>query len=137
MNERLIEFRKNLEEEIKSAEASLAKAVHHLSSTTEAGTEALDTSLKEALVKYEAKREQAENAGQRIKLFLSEKTEQAISRYEDWKTDREIEKLEKHADKSEQQAVDAIIVAVYAVMEAEVAIMEALKARQTAIEVAG
>jgi 23S rRNA-/tRNA-specific pseudouridylate synthase len=135
---RLLEnCRKSLEEEIKVAETSLAKAVHHLASSTEVASDALEAGLRETLVKCEAKREQAEHAGQRIKLFLEEKAAQAISQFEDWKTDREIGKLEKHADKREQQAVDAIIVASYALMEAEVAIMEALKARKVAIEVAG
>jgi hypothetical protein len=135
---RLLEnCRQSLEKEIKVAEASLAKAVHHLTSSTEVATEALEAGLKESLVKYEAKREQAEHAGERIKLFLEEKAAHAISQFEDWKTDREIGKLERHADRREQQAVDAIIVASYALMEAEVAIMEALKARKTAIEVAG
>lgn len=137
MNQKLIEFRKVLEAEIKTAEASLAKAVHQLSTAAETGTDTLDANLKETLVKYEAKREQAEHAGHRIKQFLSDKTNLAITKYEDWKTDREIDKLEKHADQSEQQAVDAIVVAVYALMEAEVAIMEALKSRKIAIEVAG
>lgn len=135
---RLLEnCRKSLEEEIKVAEASLAKAVNHLTSSTEIATDTLEAGLKETLVKCEAKREQAEHAGHRIKLFLEEKAAHAISQFEDWKTDREIGKLEKHADKREEQAVDAIIVASYALMEAEVAIMEALKARKTAIEVAG
>jgi 23S rRNA-/tRNA-specific pseudouridylate synthase len=135
---RLLEnCRKSLEEEIKVAEASLVKAAHHLASSTEVATHTLEAGLKETLVKCEAKREQAEHAGQRIKLFLEEKATHAISQFEDWKTDREIGKLEKNADKREQQAVDAIIVASYALMEAEVAIMEALKARKVAIEVAG
>jgi hypothetical protein len=66
-----------------------------------------------------------------------EKKDELIAKYEDWKTDREIEKLEKHADQKEQQAVDAVVVAAFALLEAEVAIVEALKARKVAIEVAG
>ena len=137
MSHPLEHFRKNIGEEIKVAEASLAKAVHHLSALTESGAEAIENQLGETMLKCEAKRAQAEQAGQRIKLFLEEKTAHAIAKYEEWKTDHEIEKLEKHADKRESQAVDAIIVAAYALMEAEIAIIEALKARKTAIEVAG
>lgn len=137
MNDRLEQFRKSLEVEIQAAEASLAKAAHHLTISSEAGVEALETGLKETLGKIEAKREQAEHAGHRIKQFIEESASQAISKYEDWKTDREIEKLEKQADKIEQQAVDAILVAAFALLQAEATIVEALKARKIAIEVAG
>lgn len=137
MNDRFEKFRMNLEGEIQAAGASLAKAVHHLTTSSETGLATLETGLNEALAKCEAKREQAESAGHRIKQFIEESTTQVISKYEDWKTDSEIEKLEKHADKSEQQAADAILVAAYALLQAEAAIVEALKARKIAIEVAG
>ena len=87
--------------------------------------------------KREAKREQAAHAGHRIKKFLEESKENVVTKFEDWKTDREIEKIEKDADNKEQQAVDAIVVAAYALLDAEVAIVDALKARKMAIEVAG
>lgn len=137
MNQRLEQLRKTLEGEIRSAEASLAKAVHHLTTSSETGVAALETGLKETLGKIEAKREQAEHATHRIKLLVEESTAHAVSKYEDWKTDREIGKLEKHADQCEQQAADAILVAAYALLHAEAAIAEALKARKVAIEVAG
>lgn len=137
MNDRLEQFRKNLEVEIQSAEATLAKSVQHLTTSSETGLAALETGLKETLAKCESKREQAEHAGRRIKNFIEESTSHAISKYEDWKTDREIGKLEKHADETEQQAVDAILVAAYALLQAEAAIVEALRARKVAIEVSG
>jgi hypothetical protein len=137
MNERLETLRKNLEDEIKSAETSLARAARHLTSVTETGLETLEVRLHEALAKAEAGREKAAHAGERIKHYLADTTTHAISRVEDWKTDHEIEKLEKLADKREQQAADAILLAAFALLEAEVAIVEALKARKTAIEVAG
>lgn len=137
MNSHLEKFRHRLEDEIKAAEASLAQAARHLTSATETGLETLEARLHEALAKTEAGRESAEHAGQRISHFLAETKDHAVSKLEDWKTDHEIEKLEKLADKREQQAADAIIVAAYALLQAEVAIVEALKARKIAIEVAG
>lgn len=137
MNEQFEQFRKSLEGEIKAAEASLTQAVHHLTTSSETGLTTLESGLKETLAKCEAKRGQAESAGHRIKQFIEESTTQAISKYEDWKTDREIGKLEKHAEKSEQQAADAVLVAAFALLQAEAAIVEALKARKIAIEVAG
>lgn len=137
MNQRIEQFRKNLEVEIQSAEATLAKAVKHLATSSETGLASLEAGLEETLANCESKREQAEHAGQRIKRFIEDSTSQAISRFEDWKTDRQIGKLEKHADEAEQQAVDAVLVAAYALLQAEAAIVEALKARKVAIEVAG
>jgi len=124
-------------EEIKTAETSLTQAGHHLSSATETKVEALEAGLKESLTKWESKREQASEAGTRIGRFMEEVKENAVSKFEDWKTDREIGKIEKDADRKEDHAVDAIAVAAFAILEAEVAIMEALKARKIAIDVAG
>jgi hypothetical protein len=137
MNPRLEQFRDRLQEEVKAAEGSLAKAVHHLTSASGMAVKDIEACLKETQAECEAKRAQAEHAGQRIKQFLEETTAHAIARYEDWKTDREIAKLERHADEREEQAADAVVVAAYALLQAELAIVEALKARKIAIEVAG
>ena len=89
------------------------------------------------MTKWEAKREHAAQAGQRLKQSMEETGKNAVSKYEDWKTDRKISKIEKDADKNEDHAIDAITVAAFAILEAAIAIMEALKARKIAIEVAG
>ncbi len=123
--------------EIRTVETNLAQAGHHLDSATETKIDALETRLKESLTTWDSKREHAAQAGQRIKEFIGELKESAVSKFEDWKTDREVSKLEHDAEKKEDHAVDAIAVAAFAILEAEVAIVEALKARKIAIEVAG
>lgn len=137
MNEKLEQCCTRLKEEIKTAETSLIQAGHHLSSATETKVDALEAGLKESLTKWKSKREQAREAGTRIGRFMEEVKENTVSKFEDWKTDREIGKIEKDADRKEDHAVDAIAVAAFAILEAEVAIMEVLKARKIAIEVAG
>ena len=137
MNNKLEQCINRVQDEIKTIETGLADTSNHLTTAVEQKVEGLEAGWKNALAKCDAKREQAGQAEQRLRQFLEEKKDELISKYEDWKTDREIEKLEKHADKKEQQAVDAVIVAAYALLEAEVAIVEALKARKVAIEVAG
>lgn len=137
MNDKLNQCCARLKDEIKEAEAHLQQAGHHLAAATEDGVDALEVRLKDAVAKCDAKREHATQAGQRIKQFLEETKDNAVARFEDWKTNREIAKIEKHADQKEQQAVDAIVVAAFAILEAEVAVVEALKARKMAIEVAG
>ena len=137
MSEKLYQCCDRLKEEIKTVEIYLKDIGGHLISSSEAGLEEIETRLKHAVTRCEAKREHAASAGQRVRQFIERKKSEVVSRFEDWKTDREIEKLEKHADRLDDQAVDAIVVAAYAVLEAEVAIVEALKARKIAIEVAG
>ena len=137
MSEKLDRCLIRLKEEIKSVETNLAQAGQHLASGGETRIDALDTRLEESLTTWESGREQASQAAGRIKHFVEEVKERAVSKYEDWKTDREISKIEKDADKKEERAVDAIVVAAFAILEAEVAIVEALKARKIAIEVAG
>ena len=137
MNEKLEQCCNRLKEEIKTVEASLTQAGHHLSSATETKVDALEAGLNESLTKWEAKREHAAEAGHRVREYMEEVKDNAVSKFEDWKTDREISKIEKDADRKENQAADAIVVASFAILEAEVAIMEALKARKIAIEVAG
>jgi hypothetical protein len=137
MSDRLDQCCNRLKAEINTAETCLAQAGHHVSSAAEAGVDALETRLKDALAKCEARREQAAQSGQRIKQFIEEAKHNAVARFEEWKTNREIAKIEKHADQKEQQAADAIGLAAFALLEAEVAIVEALKARKIALEVAG
>ena len=137
MSVRLNQCCNRLKDEIKTVETCLTDVGEHLSSATEEKLEGMETRLKNAMTKREAKREHAVSAGQRVRQFLEEKKSEVIAKYEDWKADREIEKLEKHADKLEDQAVDAVVVAAFALLEAEVAIVEALKSRKIAVEVAG
>ncbi len=137
MNNRLDHACNRFKEEINTIEICLGQVGEHLAAATDAGVDALEVELDKATEKREAKREQAAHAGHRIKKFLEESKENVVTKFEDWKTDREIEKIEKDADKKEQQAVDAIVVAAYALLDAEVAIVDALKARKMAIEVAG
>lgn len=137
MNNKLEQCVNRLKDEIKTVETGLADTGNDLASAVGETVEGLEARWKNALAKCEAKREQAGQAGQRVLHFLEEKKDELVSKYEDWKTDRAIEKLERHADKKEQQAVDAVMLAALALLEAEVAIVEALKARKIAVEVAG
>ena len=137
MNNKLDHACNRFKEEINAIELCLGQVGEHLAAATDAGVDALEVELDKATEKRDAKREQATHAGHRIKQFLEESKENVVTKFEDWKTDREIEKIEKDADKKEQQAVDAIVVAAYALLDAEVAIVDALKARKMAIEVAG
>lgn len=137
MNERLDQCCSHLKQEIETVEVTLTNVGHHLSAATEADVDALERHLSEAKDQREKKREHATEAGNRVSQWLETVKKDAVTKIEDWKTDREISKLEKDADTKEDRAADAVVMAAYALLEAEVAIVEALKARKIAVEVAG
>lgn len=137
MSDHLEQSRERLKAGIKTAETHLEDASSHVESAVEHGVEVFDVKLQSAVEKCEASRAGVTQAGVRMKQFLEETKHQAITQLEDWKTDRDIAKIEKHADQMEQQALDALEVAAFAIVEAEVALIEALRAREIAIEVAG
>jgi hypothetical protein len=137
MNNKLDQYCGLLKEEIKIAEAHLKQVGRHVESVGEDGMEILETRLKEAEAKCEVSRKKADEAAGRIKEFLEEKIDSAVTKLEDWKTDRDIEKVEKRADRKEQYAIDLMVLATFAVQGAEVALVDALAARKFATEVAG
>lgn len=128
---------KRLKEDVNHIQSHLSQVGQQLKSATEAKIETLESDLNSARDKCDAKRDQTSDAVQRMTQFIEEAKNNAVTKFEDWKTDHEIEKIEKQADKKEQQAIDAIMVAAFSCMEAEVAILDALKTRKMAIEVAG
>lgn len=137
MNNTLEKGVDRLKNELKQVESELTSAGQHLAAAVEEKIEALDQRWKNALVKYEARIDAAGQTAHGLREFLAKKKEELTTKFEDWKADREIEKIEKQADQREQQAVEAIVVAAIAMHEAEVAILAALKARKFAVEVAG
>ena len=137
MNSRLVISCKRLTEDVGHIEHHLHKVGEQIKSATDKSIEALEVDLVDAQEKCEERKSQASDALQRMGKFIEEAKDSAVTRFEDWRVDRQIEKIEKEADKKEQQAIDAILVAAHACMEAEVAIIDALKTRKMADEVAG
>ncbi|HEY5892722.1 MAG TPA: hypothetical protein VIT91_05770 [Chthoniobacterales bacterium] len=133
LNQCILRFEENL----KSAESYLIETKDHLTAAVKESADELETRAKNALARLEAKREQAASAKQKVLHYLEEKKDELIAKLEDWRVDREIEKLEKAADAKEEHAVNAVITAAYALLEAEAAVLDALKARKIAVEVAG
>ncbi|NOQ78799.1 MAG: hypothetical protein GQ546_05305 [Gammaproteobacteria bacterium] len=126
-----------LKDEISHIEQHLSQVGLQIKSAEKSELNALDADLRKAKEVCESKREQASDALKRINAFIKETKDSVITQLEDWKTDYQIDQIEKEADKREQQAIDSVIVAAFGCHEAEVAILDALKARKMAIEVAG
>ena len=133
LNQSILRFEENL----KSAETYLTETKSHLTAAVKESVSEVETRAKNALARLETKREQAAAAKEKVLHYLEEKKDELIAKFEDWRVDREIEKLEKAADAKEEHAVNAVITAAHALLEAEVAVLDALKARKIAVEVAG
>lgn len=133
LNQCLLRFEKSL----KSAETCLAETKEHLAAALSENVTKIEERAQNALVRLEEKREQACSAKDRIIHYLEEKKDELTAKFEDWRVDREIAKLEAAADSKEDHAVNAVIAAAYALLEAEVAVLDAIKARKIAVEVAG
>ena len=134
MNEKLKQYCDRLQEEVKTAQTRLARVAQHLVSpelTPLAGWKAL---LQEARTQCAAKREPAQQAGQRVKVWLEEIENTGGAKFDDSKLDREATKAENQADKEEGLALDAMLVAAHAILQAEVAILRAFKTRKTALD---
>jgi len=134
MNEKLKQYCDRLQDEVKTAEASLARVGQHLINpelTPLADWKAL---LQAATTECRAKREQAQQAAQRVKVWLEETENKAGAPLDESNLGREAIRAENQADREESLALDALAVAAHAILQAEVAILTAFKTRKTAFD---
>ena len=134
MNEKLKQYCDRVQEEVKSAEACLARVGQHLVDpelTPLADWKAL---LQAATTECKAKREQAQQAAQRVKVWFEEMENSAAAPLDESNLGGEAIKAESQADREEGLALDALAVATHALLQAEVAILRAFKTRKTAFD---
>jgi hypothetical protein len=137
MSTQLDHYRAQVKQEIITAEGKLKDVSRHIQTATDDERTALELKFKEAETQCAVSRQDATDAGLRVTQYIEDKIGSAVSKFEDWKTDRDIEKIEASAERKEQHALDSIVLAALALQEAEVALVDALAARKFAIEVAG
>ena len=136
MSDKLKQYCDRLQEEIKLAETCLARVGQHLVSPEVTPLTKWKTSLQEATTKCKEKREQAEQAGQRLKVWMEEVGNRAGAPFDDSNLEGEVTKAESEADREEALALDAVVVAAQAMLQAEVAILKAFTSRKTAFDLA-
>lgn len=96
------------------------------------GEQALQSSLDDARKRIEAQKKKVEQAHASLKARAELKIAQVKDAVQEWKANREINKLNARADRAEQYAADAVYVAIAALNEAEEAIFDAVVARMDA-----
>jgi hypothetical protein len=134
MNEKLKQYCDRLQDEVKPAEASLARVGLHLINPELTPLADWKASLQAATTDYRAKREQAQQAAQRVKVWFEEMENRAAVPLDESNLGGEAIKAESQADREEGLALDALAVAAHAILQAEVAILTAFKTRKTAFD---
>jgi hypothetical protein len=136
MNDELKQYCDRLREQVKIAENCLVRVGQHLVSPELTPLADLKALLQEATTKCAARREPAQQAGQRVKVWLEEVENKAGAPFDHSNLDREVIRAENQADREEGLALDAMLVAAHAILQAEVAILKAFKTRKTAVDLA-
>jgi TATA-binding protein-associated factor Taf7 len=134
MSDKLKQYCDRLQEEVKTAETRLARVGQHLVSPELTPLADWKARLQEATTECTAKREQAQQAAQRVKGWLEEMQNTPGAPLDESNLDREAVKAESQADREEGLALDALAVAAHAILQAEVAILRAFKTRKTAFD---
>lgn len=136
MDDELKQCCERLQEEAKIAESCLALVCQHLISPELTPIADWKTLLQEATAQWRAKREPAQQAGQRVKVWMAEWENGASAPFDYADLDRAVMKAEDQADREQGLALDAMVVATHAILQAEVAILKAFTSRKTAFDLA-
>jgi hypothetical protein len=134
MNEELKQYCDRLQEELKAAETSLARVGQHLVSPELTPLTDWKALLQTATTDYRAKREQAQQAAQRVKVWFDKMENRAATPLDESDLGGEAVKAENMAQNEEALALDAVRVAAHALLQAEVAVLSAFKTRKTAFD---
>jgi hypothetical protein len=136
MDNELKQYCDRLQAEAKIAETCLARVAQHLVSPESTPLANWKTLLQEATTQCAAKREPAQQAGQRVKVWMEEMEKGARTPFDDANLDGEVTKAENQADKEAGLAMDAMVVAAHAILQAEVALLRAFSTHKTAFDLA-
>jgi hypothetical protein len=134
MNEKLKRYCDRLQEEAKTAQTCLARVGQHLADPELTPLTDWKALLQTATTECKAKREQAQQAAQRVKVWFEEMENRAAAPLDESNLGGEAIKAENMADNEEALALDAMRVAAHAILQAEVAILMAFKTRKTAFD---
>jgi chromosome segregation ATPase len=135
MSEKIDQFCEGLRNQLTKVETSLNKVGESIKAAPQQASDAVKSSLAAAKAKHEANMQSLHEAKAKMEERLHEKKEEVDSQIAEWKTNREIHKLEKRADNAEDYAMATIDFAGAAVVEADLATLEAIEARMDAEDV--
>ena len=119
-------FGKKLHTKLDDRIDRLKSAKDHLENFKKDTEAAVQTKIKAAKEALEEKKQEAEAAKKRLEEFVEDKKAETQAAVAEWKTNRDLKKLEKRAERAQKRAEGFTALALYYVEEAEVAILEAV-----------
>ena len=134
MSKRIDGFCNDLRDGLNAVEARLATFKNDLQSLPKKGEQALHASLEEVRKQITFGKEQVTKMQQSMTMRAEHKIAETKEAIDDWKSKKEIGKLDKRAERSESHAESAVEDALAMVRSAEEAILEAAIARSDADE---
>lgn len=137
MSTTIDKFTKQLHDNLEAVEYRLKFLKESIQSAPKKTQAEIQSKLDEAKAKLDTKKQEFDDYRAKIKTQLEEKESEVKLNVEEWKSRREVKKLEHRADKAEDYAATAIFLAMGMMEEAEKATLEAICTRLDAEVAAG
>jgi hypothetical protein len=122
-------FTKQLHDNLEAVEDRAKALKENLQSAPKKTQAEIQLKLDEAGKTLEAKKQQFDEYRAKLQTQFEEKESEVKSHVEEWKTGREVKKLERRAGKAEDYATTSTFMAMAMMEEAEKAVLEAIAAR--------
>lgn len=135
MSEKIDQFCESLRQQLTAIETKLNHTKADLEKVPQETQHLLQSKLEVAKAQLAENQQKAEEAKTNMQQWLEAKKSELHSQIDEWKAQREVEKLVSRADRAENYAVSAIVFAAAAVQEAQIAVLEAIEARIAADEI--
>ena len=132
MSEKIDQFCENLRVQLNNVESQLTKVAENVKAAPQQAADAVRATIDAAKLQHEQNMQKLADARAKLDERSQAKKEEVAGQIEQWKTNREIDKLERRADDAEFYAVAVIEFAAAAVAEADLATLEAIEARMQA-----
>ncbi len=129
MSARTDQFCGTLRDRLSKVEGQLKTMGTNIQALPEQGEKALREKVDETRRKLQAEKDRVNTIRSNIKARAEEKMHETKEAVSEWKTKREIRKLNARADRDEAYAADATDFAVASIAEAELAVLDAVVAR--------
>ncbi len=135
MSEKIDQFCESLRQQLTAIETKLNHTKADLETVPQETQHLIQSKLEEAKVQLAQNKRKAEDAKANVQQWLEAKKSELQSQVDEWKAQREVDKLVSRADRTEEYAASAIVFAAAALQEAQIAVLEAIEARVAADEV--
>jgi hypothetical protein len=122
-------FTQQLHDNLEAMETRAKSLKESIQSAPKKTQAEIQLKLEETGKTLEAKKQEFADYQAKLKTQFAEKEAEVKSHVEEWKTSREVKKLEHRANKAEDYANTAIFLAMATMEEAEKATLEAIDAR--------